>query len=52
MANGAHGGDPVPFMIYDSRTEKGSGLAYTEKNGEKGPFLAEGIRLMPALFEL
>lgn len=52
MANGAHGGDPVPFMIYDSRGEKGSGLAYTEKNGEKGPFLDEGIKLMPALFEL
>lgn len=52
MANGAHGGDPVPFMIYDSRAEKGSGLAYTEKNGEKGPFLDEGIKLMPALFEL
>lgn len=50
MENGAHGGDPVPYLLYDSRVQKGSGCAYTEKNGGKGPFLDEGIKLMPALF--
>ena len=51
MANGAHGGTPVPYMIYDSR-EMGpaSGLGYTEKNGESGPFLESGVELMPRLF--
>lgn len=52
MKNGAHDGDPVPFMIYDSRRDSGAGLSYTEKNGEKGPFFDGGILLMPALFEL
>ena len=52
MRNGAHGATPVPFMIYDSRELKpGSGLAYSEANGEKGPFLASGTGLMPLLFE-
>ena len=51
MKNGAHGETPVPYMIYDSR-ENGpaSGLGYTEKNGEAGPFLESGTELMPRLF--
>ena len=52
MRNGAHGATPVPFMIYDSRElTPGSGLSYSEKNGEQGPFLDSGTRLMPMLFE-
>ena len=52
MRNGAHGATPVPFMIYDSRELKpGSGLAYSEANGEKGVLLDSGTRLMPRLFE-
>ena len=51
MRNGAHGATPVPFMIYDSREENpGSGLPYSEKNGEAGPFLTSGTELMPLLF--
>ena len=52
MKNGAHGETPVPYMIYDSR-ENGpaSGLGYTEKNGEAGPFLESGTELMPRLFQ-
>ena len=51
MRNGAHGATPVPFMIYDSRElQPGSGLAYSEANGEKGPFLDSGTQLMPMLF--
>ena len=53
MANGAHGATPVPYMIYDSReTGPASGLGYTEKNGESGPFLESGVELMPRLFQL
>lgn len=51
MRNGAHGATPVPFMIYDSRElTAGSGLSYSEKNGEHGPFLNSGTELMPMLF--
>lgn len=45
-----HDGDPVPFMIYDSRKDQGSGLAYTEANGLKGPFVEPGTQLMSLLF--
>jgi 2,3-bisphosphoglycerate-independent phosphoglycerate mutase len=46
-----HDGDPVPYMIYDSRKSQGSGLSYTEANGLKGPFVPDGSRLMGMLFE-
>ena len=47
-----HDGDPVPYLIYDSRKDSGGGLNYTEEDGEKGPFMENGLGLMPALFEL
>ena len=51
MHNGAHGATPVPYMIYDSREPvPGSGLGYSEANGEAGPFLNSGVELMPRLF--
>ena len=46
-----HDGDPVPFLIYDSTHPVGSGLTYTEANGEKGPYVAEGTQLMSMLFD-
>lgn len=51
-ADGSHNGDPVPFLLYDSRQSRGSGLNYTEKNAARGVFLEAGIRLMPLLFAL
>jgi 2,3-bisphosphoglycerate-independent phosphoglycerate mutase len=45
-----HAGGYVPFILYDSRSNKGSGLSYTEKNGLKGPILEEGTSLMSLLF--
>lgn len=45
-----HDGDPVPFLIYDSTKPSGSGLAYTEKNGLKGPMVEAGTALMDMLF--
>lgn len=47
-----HDGDPVPFMIFDSRRDTGAGLPYTEEAGLQGPFFADGTSLMPLLFEL
>ena len=52
MANGAHGADPVPFVLYDSRVTEGSGLPYSEANGAKGPYVDDGAQLMDLLFEL
>lgn len=45
-----HDGDPVPFMLYDSREDTGAGLPYTEKSGEQGPYVDAGIALMGILF--
>ncbi|NCC66692.1 MAG: hypothetical protein EOM14_00670 [Clostridia bacterium] len=47
-----HDGDPVPFMIYDSRRDTGGGLRYTEADGLKGICVEAGTALMPMLFEL
>jgi len=47
-----HDGDPVPYMIYDSRETEKSGLTYCEKSGDIGPDLGEGTALMPRLFQL
>jgi 2,3-bisphosphoglycerate-independent phosphoglycerate mutase len=51
-SNRAHDGDPVPFLIYDSRETTCSGLSYTEANGLKtGVFLPDGSTLLSMLFE-
>ena len=52
MKTGAHGAAPVPFILYDSRVEEGSGLSYTEENGLKGPFVEDGVNLMSMLFDI
>ena len=46
-----HDGDPVPYMLYDSRVDTKAGLPYTEKSGEKGPYVNSGVSLMSILFE-
>ena len=46
-----HDGDPVPFIIYDSRKDTNAGLPYTEKNGEAGIYIDDGSSLMGMLFE-
>lgn len=50
-ATRGHDGDPVPYILYDSRKSVGSGLSYTEKNAESGPLMEAGTGLMAALFE-
>lgn len=47
-----HDGDPVPFLLYDSRRDTGGGRTYTEAEGLAGPFYEDGSDiLMPLLFE-
>lgn len=43
-----HVSDPVPYIIYDStKTDGGSNLTYTEKNGEStGEYIEKGYTLM------
>lgn len=51
-ATRGHDGDPVPYLLYDSRQDSKLGADYTEESGSKGPFMSSGLSLMPALFEL
>ncbi|MCC8122738.1 MAG: 2,3-bisphosphoglycerate-independent phosphoglycerate mutase [Oscillospiraceae bacterium] len=47
-----HDGEPVPFLLYDSRKDTGSGAHYDEEYGQRGRALADGAStLMPLLFE-
>ena len=42
-----HVSDPVPYIIYNSTNPNGSGLDYTEKNGEStGVYIEKGYTLM------
>ena len=50
-ATRGHDGDPVPYLLYDSRIDSGRGGVYTEKAGENGPFVAHGCELLHLLFE-
>ncbi len=44
-----HDGDPVPFVLYDSRVDSGLGKPYCEASAEGEPVL-EGISLLSLLF--
>ncbi len=50
-ATRGHDGDPVPYLLYDSRTDSGRGGVYSEKAGESGPFVEKGHTLLHQLFE-
>jgi len=48
-----HDGEPVPFILYDSRVDTGLGLGYCEENGEKGEYSPVGAAsCMQLLFEM
>ena len=52
-ATRGHDGDPVPYLLYDSRVDTHQGRTMTEKSGTLGPYLPDGAStLMPMLFEL
>lgn len=50
-ATRGHDGDSVPYILYDSRKDKGSGLPFSEENGLKGPCIKAGVELMAKLFD-
>ena len=45
-----HDGDPVPFLLYDSRENTGRGGIYDEDAGMAGPEVEAGWQLMEYLF--
>ena len=48
-----HVSDPVPYLLYDSRKQEGSGDLYSEKNAKAaGRFIRDGYRLIDRLLEL
>lgn len=49
-ATRGHDGDPVPFLLYDSRTDSGRGGVYDEESGQAGPFVENGCDLLGMLF--
>ena len=50
-ATRGHDGDPVPYLIYDSRKNTDRGGTYDEENGAMGPFLECGDVLLDKLFQ-
>ena len=50
-ATRGHDGDPVPFLLYDSRRRSGWGGGYDETAGARGDFLEDGSRLLDLLFD-
>ncbi|MEG1593701.1 MAG: 2,3-bisphosphoglycerate-independent phosphoglycerate mutase [Oscillibacter sp.] len=50
-ATRGHDGDPVPFLLYDSRKDTGRGGVYDEPSGMAGPLIPAGCELLSYLFE-
>ncbi|MCL2628882.1 MAG: cofactor-independent phosphoglycerate mutase [Oscillospiraceae bacterium] len=46
-----HSGEPVPFILYDSRENKENKLCYNEEDAGKGEFVPVGTKLMEMLFQ-
>jgi len=46
-----HDGDPVPFLLYDSRKAINGPARYTEANAANGVHVEEGAQLISILFE-
>ena len=45
-----HDGDPVPYLLYDSTDEQLTDARFSEAQGEKGPYIDKGIKLLDLLF--
>jgi len=46
-----HDGDPVPYVVYDSRADRKTGLSYCEADAARGNYVAAGTEMMSLLFE-
>ena len=50
-ASKSHGGGPVPYVLYDSRVDRKSGLSFCEDDAALGGCVRAGTDLMEMLFE-
>jgi len=50
MSTRTHDGEPVPFLIYDSRKNEGNIPCFDEQAGLKGKYLENGFELLDLLF--
>ncbi|MCL2588549.1 MAG: 2,3-bisphosphoglycerate-independent phosphoglycerate mutase [Oscillospiraceae bacterium] len=50
MSTRGHDGEPVPFVLYDSRHQGASGQTYSEADAAKGEYLPDGTELLHLLF--
>ena len=50
MTTRGHDGAPVPYVIYDSRNNRKSGLSFCEADADRGRFINDGTELMGILF--
>lgn len=46
-----HVGEPVPYVIYNSKRPAGCGLAYTEYEADKGLYLSNGRALLQVMMK-
>ena len=46
-----HDGGPVPYIIYDSRYDRNTGLTFNEEDAARGRYTGAGTELMGMLFE-
>jgi len=50
MSTRGHNGEPVPFLLYDSRKDQRSGQNYSEESAAQGEYLPDGTKLLSLLF--
>jgi len=46
-----HDGSPVPYIIFDSRIDRKTGLSFCERDAARGRIVNDGTMLMEILFE-
>ena len=51
MSTRGHDGGPVPYVIFDSRRDRKTGLSFCEADAALGALIGEGKELMRLLFE-
>jgi len=51
LSTRGHDGQPVPYIIYDSRKDEQTGLTYCEEDAQRGNYVEAGTQLMGLLFD-
>jgi 2,3-bisphosphoglycerate-independent phosphoglycerate mutase len=50
LSTRTHDGDPVPYLIYDSREDSGENMPYSEEAAKGRHYIEDGSNLMSVLF--